>query len=145
MSSVARRWIAVGALLAALGVGLGAFGAHGLREALTHQGYSGEDLSRRLAIWETAIRYQMFHAIAIVLAGFALQQRDTRAWRLAPWFFLVGIILFSGLLKVLTFAGPQWNWLGAIVPIGGVSMIAGWLTFAICAITCSKEKSPAPQ
>ena len=76
----------------------------------------------------------MFHAIAIVLAGFALQQRDTKAWRFVPWAFLSGIILFSGLLKVLTFVGPQWNWLGAIVPFGGVSMIVGWVAFAICAL-----------
>ncbi|HEY2412651.1 MAG TPA: DUF423 domain-containing protein [Pirellulaceae bacterium] len=134
MSNLLRRWIAVGALLAALGVGLGAYGAHGLRDTLTNLGYTGEDLARRLAIWETAIRYQMFHAIAIILAAFALQQRDTAAWRFVPWAFLIGIILFSGLLKVLTFAGPQWNWVGAIVPIGGVSMIVGWVTFAICAL-----------
>jgi uncharacterized membrane protein YgdD (TMEM256/DUF423 family) len=139
MSTLPRRWIAVGALLAALGVGLGAYGAHGLRDTLTNLGYTGEDLFRRQSIWETAIRYQMFHAIAIVLAAFALQQRDSRAWRLVPWAFLVGIILFSGLLKVMTFAGPQWNWLGAIVPIGGVSMIIGWVTFAICAITCPSK------
>jgi uncharacterized membrane protein YgdD (TMEM256/DUF423 family) len=134
MSNLSRRWIAVGALLAALGVGLGAYGAHGLRDTLAHLGCTGEDLARRLSIWETAVRYQMFHAIAIVLAGFALQQRDTVAWRLVPWAFLVGIILFCGLLKVLTFAGPQWNWLGAIVPFGGVSMIVGWVAFAICAL-----------
>src|SRR3954471_20047876 len=134
MSPLARRWIAVGAILAAIGVALGAYGAHGLRDTLARLGYSGEDLSRRLAIWETAIRYQMFHAIAIVLAGFGLQQRDTRPWRFVPWAFLLGIILFSGLLKVLTFAGPQWNRLGAIVPFGGVSMIIGWITMAICAL-----------
>jgi len=139
MSNLSRRWIAVGALLAALGVGLGAYGAHGLKDTLTNLGYTGEDLARRIAIWETAIRYQMFHAIAIVLAAFALQQRDTAAWRLVPWAFLVGIILFSGLLKVLTFAGTQWNGLGAIVPIGGASMIVGWVTFAICAIACSAK------
>jgi uncharacterized membrane protein YgdD (TMEM256/DUF423 family) len=134
MSNLSRRWIAVGALLAALGVGLGAYGAHGLSDTLTNLGYSGEDLFRRQSIWETAIRYQMFHAIAIVLVGLALQLRDTRAWRFVPWAFLVGIVLFSGLLKVLTFAGPQWNWLGAIVPFGGASMIVGWVAFAICAL-----------
>ena len=89
MSSLSRRWIAVGAILAAIGVGLGAFGSHVLRDSLTHLGYTGDDLIRRTAIWETAVRYQMFHAIAIVLAGFALQQRDTFAWRLVPWAFLV--------------------------------------------------------
>jgi uncharacterized membrane protein YgdD (TMEM256/DUF423 family) len=134
MSALSRRWIAVGSLLAAIGVGLGAYGAHGLRDTLGHLGYIGDDLARRLSIWETAIRYQMFHAIAIILVGLALGQRDSPAWRFVPWAFLVGIILFSGLLKVLAFAAPQWNWLGAIVPFGGVLMIVGWVAFAICAL-----------
>lgn len=134
MCTLSRRWIAVGALLAAIGVGLGAYGAHGLRGTLANLGYTGDDLARRLSIWETAIRYQMFHAIAIILVGLALGQRDSRIWRFVPWAFLVGIILFSGLLKVLTFAGPQWNWLGAIVPVGGVLMIVGWVALAICAL-----------
>jgi len=134
MPTIARRWIAVGALLAAIGVGLGAYGAHGLRDTLGRLGYTGEDVVHRQEIWETAIRYQMFHAIAIILVGLALGQRDSRTWRFVPWVFLAGVILFSGLLKVLTFAGPQWNWLGAIVPIGGVLMIVGWVAFAICAL-----------
>jgi len=135
MSNLSRRWIAVGAILASIGVGLGAFGSHVLKDALTNLGYSGDDLVRRMAIWETAVRYQLLHSIAIVITGLALQHRDTRAWRFAPWAFLVGIILFSGTLKVLTFVVPQWNKLGAIVPIGGVSMIVGWLAIAICALT----------
>ena len=75
MSEISRRWIAVGALLAAIGVGLGAYGAHGLKDTLARLGYTGDDLTHRLSIFETAVRYQMFHAIAIVLAGFALPQR----------------------------------------------------------------------
>ncbi|HEX5471958.1 MAG TPA: DUF423 domain-containing protein, partial [Lacipirellulaceae bacterium] len=100
MSALSRCWIAIGALLAALGVGLGAYGAHGLKDTLSHAGYIGDDLVRRTAIWETAVRYQMFHAIALVLVGLALQQRDSSWWRFAAWAFLVGIILFCGLLKV---------------------------------------------
>jgi uncharacterized membrane protein YgdD (TMEM256/DUF423 family) len=134
MSNLSRRWIAIGALLAGIGVGLGAFGAHGLKDTLIRYGYSGDDLARRLSIWETAVRYQMFHAIALVLVGFALQLRESFVWRIVPWAFLIGIILFCGPLKVLTFAGPQWNRLGAIVPVGGASMIAGWIAFAICAL-----------
>ncbi len=134
MSKLSRRWIAIGAILAALGVGLGAFGSHVLPGKLAELGYSAGDLARRQAIWETAIRYQMYHAIAIVLVGLALQHRDTRAWRIAPWAFLVGIILFSGSLKVLTFVGPAWNKIGLITPFGGVALIVGWLMFAICAL-----------
>lgn len=127
MSSVSRRWIAIGALLGAIGVGLGAYGAHGLSGLLEKTlGYSGDDLHRRIAIFETAVRYQMMHALALVLLGLGLQLRDTPAWRFAGWAFLVGVLIFCGLLKVLTFADPKWNWLGAIVPIGGVSLIVGW-------------------
>ena len=131
MSSLSRRWIAIGALLGAIGVGLGAYGAHGLSGLLEQQGHTGDDLQRRMALFETAVRYQMLHAIALCFIGLALQQRDAKPWRFAAWAFLVGVVLFSGLLKVLTFADPTWNWLGAIVPLGGLSMIAGWLAVAI--------------
>ncbi len=76
----------------------------------------------------------MFHAIALILTGLALQHRASTAWRFAGWAFLVGIILFCGPLKLLTFADPTWNWLGAVVPFGGASMIVGWLALAICAL-----------
>ena len=134
MSPLSRRWIAIGALLAAIGVGLGAYGAHGLRDTLMRAGFTGDELARRLSIFETAIRYQMFHAIALVLTGLALDRRDIRAWRFAAWAFLAGIIMFSGLLKVMTFADAKWNWLGAIVPVGGLSMIAGWIALAVGAL-----------
>jgi uncharacterized membrane protein YgdD (TMEM256/DUF423 family) len=101
---------------------------------LERQGYTGDDLTRRLEIFDTAIRYQLIHALALVLTGLALDRKPTSWWRLAAWTFLIGVVLFSGLLKLLTFAGPSWNWLGAIVPLGGVSMIAGWLALTIGAI-----------
>jgi uncharacterized membrane protein YgdD (TMEM256/DUF423 family) len=134
MNSLSRRWIAIGALLAALGVGLGAYGAHGLGDFLASHGHTGDDLHHRLAIFDTAIRYQMLHALALVFIGLALEHRSTICWRLAAWAFLVGIILFCGLLKVLTFADPSWKWLGAIVPLGGASMIAGWIAVAVGAL-----------
>jgi uncharacterized membrane protein YgdD (TMEM256/DUF423 family) len=134
MTSLAQRWIAIGAFIGAIGVAFGAFGAHGLPGHLERRGYSGEDLARRLEIFDTAIRYQLFHSLALVLTGLALDRKPTSWWRLAAWSFLIGVVLFSGLLKVLTIADPSWNWLGAIVPLGGVSMIAGWLALAIGAI-----------
>ncbi len=134
MSSLSRRWIAIGAIFAALGVALGAFGSHVLPARLAQLGYEGSDLIRRQAIWETAIRYQMYHALALILVGLALQHRDTRAWRIAPWAFLSGIILFSGSLKVLTFVPPEWNRIGLITPVGGAAFIVGWLTLAVCAL-----------
>ena len=134
VSSLAQRWIAVGALFGALSVALGAYGAHGLADFLKSSGYAGDDLSRRVDIYNTAIHYQMLHAVALVVTGLALEQRASAWWRFAGWAFLTGILVFSGLLKVLAFAGPQWNWLGAIVPFGGVSMIAGWTALAIGAL-----------
>jgi uncharacterized membrane protein YgdD (TMEM256/DUF423 family) len=130
MSSLSRRWIAIGALIGAIGVAFGAFGAHGLPSLLERLGYTGDDVTRRLEVFETAIRYQLLHSLALVLTGLALDRRPTGWWQFAAWAFLFGIILFSGLLKVLTFAGPTWNWLGMVVPVGGVSMIIGWVALA---------------
>jgi uncharacterized membrane protein YgdD (TMEM256/DUF423 family) len=135
MPSISRRWIAIGALLGAIGVALGAYGAHGLSDLLEKRlGYTGDDLHHRLAIFETAVRYQMFSTVALVLTGLALTHRDTSAWRFAGWAFLFGTLIFSGLLKVLAFAPPQYKWLGAIVPIGGLLLILAWLALAIGAL-----------
>jgi uncharacterized membrane protein YgdD (TMEM256/DUF423 family) len=140
MSSIARRWILIGAALGAIGVGLGAFGAHVLPDVLGRLGYVGDDLARRIGLFETAIRYQMLHAIAMVLVGLVLERQDRPAWRFAGWAFLIGVLLFSGLLKVMTFAGPQWNWLGMVVPIGGISMIMGWLALAVGAFQAKRAR-----
>jgi uncharacterized membrane protein YgdD (TMEM256/DUF423 family) len=135
MSSVSRRWIAIGALVGAIGVGLGAYGAHGLSDLLEKRfGYVGDDLDHRLANFETAVRYQMLHALALVFTGLALQQKDSSWWRFAAWAFLVGILVFCGLLKVLAFADPSWKWLGRVVPFGGLSLIVGWLALAVGAL-----------
>jgi uncharacterized membrane protein YgdD (TMEM256/DUF423 family) len=134
MSSLSRRWIAIGALLGALGVSFGAFGAHMLRDYLSDLGYTGEDLTRRLEIFATAIDYQLVHALALVFTGLALNSRAAASWNVAAWLFLVGIVLFSGALKILTFASASWSWLGAVAPIGGISMIVGWVVLAVGAL-----------
>jgi uncharacterized membrane protein YgdD (TMEM256/DUF423 family) len=134
MNSLSRRWIAIGAVLGAIGVAFGAFGAHVLPDLLTSFGYAGDDLERRREIFETAIRYQMLHSLALVFLGLALEVRANSFWRFAGSAFLIGVVIFSGLLKVLTVAGPQWNWLGAVVPFGGILMIAGWVAVAVGAL-----------
>jgi uncharacterized membrane protein YgdD (TMEM256/DUF423 family) len=134
MTSLSRRWIAIGAVLGAIGVALGAFGAHVLPDHLKGLGYAGDDLVRRLDIFDTAMRYQLIHALAIVFVGLALEMRAVGTWRFAAWAFLIGVAIFSGLLKVMAFAGPQWNWLGMIIPIGGVSMVVGWVAVAVGAL-----------
>lgn len=134
MTPSAHRWIAVGAFLAAVGVALGAYGAHGLSSRLTGWGYEADDLARRLANYDTAVRYQMLHAIGLVLIGLALVSRESCWWHWAAWAMLLGMLLFSGLLYVLALAGPTWRWLGMIVPIGGLSMIVGWLLLVVGAL-----------
>lgn len=100
----------LGAGLALLGVALGAFGAHALGDILTPE---------RLETFETAVRYQMYHALALVALG-ALPKT---AWRAAP-FFLWGSVVFSGSLYLLIATGI--GFLGAVTPIGGVLQIIGW-------------------
>lgn len=130
-----NKALAVGALWAGLSVALGAFGAHALPPRLEALGYSGEDLAKRMSNFDTAARYQMYSALGMVLAALAADRRRRGvALRLAPWMLLAGSTVFSGLLIALTFVGPNFRWLGAIVPIGGLGMIAGWLTLAIGAM-----------
>jgi uncharacterized membrane protein YgdD (TMEM256/DUF423 family) len=131
MTSLARLWIAIGAILGATGVALGAYSAHGLHDLLQRHGFAGDELTRRLANFDTAVRYQLLHALALVMVGLALEHRASGWWRYSAWAFLVGVLLFSGLLKVLTFTGPEWRWLGAIVPVGGLALIGGWIALAI--------------
>lgn len=102
-----------GAVLGALGIALGAFGAHGLRE-LVEPGM--------LANWETGVRYHMYAALALLVLGVRSEQRR------APWLLLGGAVIFSGSLYVMVLTKARW--LGAITPIGGVLLIAGLLVAA---------------
>lgn len=121
-------WVAIGSLIGALGVILGAFGAHGLPDFLIGHGVTTEELPRRMANFETAARYQMYHALAMVLVGLLARGNPEANWSLAGWSFLVGVLIFSGCLYALVLSGVKI--LGAIVPIGGVAFIVGWLALA---------------
>ncbi len=112
--------LTAGALAGFLGVALGAFGAHGLKSRVA------EDL---LAVWNTGVQYHMYHALALLLVGWLLQQSpaDT-ALRWAGGLFLAGILLFSGSLYTLVLSGVRP--LGAITPIGGFAFLGGWLALA---------------
>ena len=126
-----RFWITTGAVLGGVGVALGAFGAHGLAERLAGFGYDASEVARRSDIFETAVRYQMYHAPLLILIGLLAPRSCTKLLRTAGIAFLTGMLIFSGLLYVLVFAGSDWRWLGAIVPIGGVSLIFGWVCLAL--------------
>jgi len=106
-----------------LGVGLGAFGAHGLRSRLSPD---------MLAVFETAVRYQMYHALALLLTAAAIGRiGDARLLVIAGWFFVAGIVLFSGSLYALALTGV--SMLGAITPIGGLAFLIGWACLAVFA------------
>lgn len=138
MSPTATRWIVTGAMLGALGIVFGAFGAHVLEKQLIELGFDA-DLPKRMANFETAARYQMYAAVALVLVGLLLDRQQSRVWNLAAMATFVGTLVFSGLLYVLVFSGPELNWLGAVVPIGGVLMILGWLGIAVGAMTTARQ------
>ena len=113
----------LGAVAAFLGVTLGAFGAHGLRGRLTPE---------MLAVFETGVRYHMYHALALILVGLVMGQMSGWLIQTAVWSFLAGILLFSGSLYALAVSGV--TILGAITPIGGVAFLIGWACLAFAAI-----------
>jgi uncharacterized membrane protein YgdD (TMEM256/DUF423 family) len=122
-----RLWIICGSVLGFLGVAAGSFGAHGLKALLEANGQS--------ANWETAVRYCLFHAIALVLVGILAWLPQASAARglvsTAGWSFLFGTVIFSGMLAALALSGVKI--LGAIVPIGGVLLLVGWACLAAAA------------
>ncbi len=119
-----RTFVICGAVLGGLGVAAGAFGAHSLKALVT------PDL---LAVFETGARYQMYHALALLIAGgLPWAGRAERSATVAGWAFLAGVALFSGSLYALTFGAPRW--LGAVTPLGGLSFIVGWGCLAAAAL-----------
>ena len=111
----------LGATFGGLAVVLGAFGAHALRGRLD----AGD-----LEIYETAVRYQMYHAFALLAAAWFIDRGAAPA-RTAAWAFLAGVVIFSGSLYLMV--ATDRRWLGAVTPIGGVSLIAGWILLAAAA------------
>ena len=133
-----RHWMLLGCLLAGLAVGLGAYGAHGLENRLTAiHGEHAALVSQRIDNWKTASAYQMHHSIAIILIGIITLLYPSRLVSLAGYLFLTGILLFSGLLYALVLLEKPF--LGAIVPLGGLSFIGGWVSLAIA--TCCLSRS----
>ena len=118
-----RTFLLVGALAGVIGVALGAFGAHALRGRLSPE---------MLAVFETGVRYHMYHALALLLTAAILGRIDGRSIVAAGWFFTAGIVLFSGSLYLLAATGI--TLLGAITPLGGVAFLIGWACLAVAAL-----------
>lgn len=118
-----KTFFLLGALAGFLGVALGAFGAHGLRSRLSPE---------MLAVFETGVRYQMYHVLALLITAAAIGRLgDARLLVVAGWFFVAGIILFSGSLYALAWTRvTMW---GAVTPIGGLAFLIGWACLAIFA------------
>ena len=123
-----RFLFAAGAVAALLGVALGAFGAHALRDRLTPE---------LLAVFETGVRYHFYHAFALLAAAYAASRWPEGAAAVAGWLFLAGIVLFSGSLYLLALTGVRW--LGAITPLGGIAFIAGWAALTWTALATSRS------
>ncbi|BAZ80271.1 DUF423 domain-containing protein [Sphaerospermopsis kisseleviana CS-549] len=119
-------FLTIAAIFGGLSVAAGAFGAHALREKVSE---------RMLEIFDTGARYQMYHALALLLVAILISRFETPPTTLlaSGWLFIIGVVIFSGSLYAITFSGIKS--LGAIAPLGGVSLMAGWAALAITAAT----------
>jgi len=118
---MARLFLAIASILGALSVAGGAFGAHALKGKLTESALNS---------FETGIRYQMYHAIALLLIALLITQYpNVKGFVTTGWCFVVGVILFSGSLYGLSLAGIKA--LGPVTPLGGLAFIAGWISVAL--------------
>lgn len=129
-----RRFVATGAILGAIAVALGAFGAHGLKKIVDVE---------TVQVFQTGVQYQMYHSLALLLTGLLYEKCSQKPARIAGILFIVGIILFSGSLYLLT-AGraaetTSLDKAGIITPFGGVFFIAGWLFLFISAMKAEKN------
>lgn len=120
-----KNFLRTGAIMMALGVIFGAFGAHVLKDIVA---------SDRLDIFETAVRYQMYHGLGLLLLGTLLYFRRTPLMRFVGWLFAGGTLLFSGSLYLLTFADTvalPTQYIGPLTPLGGLLLVAGWVLLTI--------------
>ncbi len=107
-----------------LAVALGAFGSHGLKSRLTEH---------YLGVWQTAVQYHFYHALALCVVAVLWQKSALASWSsYAGWLFLAGIVLFCGSLYGLALGGPRW--LGPVTPLGGLCFLVGWLCLAVGAL-----------
>lgn len=120
----AAPFLSIAAVMGGLGVAGGAFAAHALKSHLSE---------KSLDIFETGVRYQMYHALALLLVALLLTRAETPATALvvSGWSFIAGVLIFSGSLYALSFT--EIKWLGAITPLGGVAFIIGWICLATAA------------
>jgi len=113
---MAKLFITLASLSGMLAVAFGAFGAHALKNRLDEYA---------LGVYQTAVQYHFYHSLALLAVGIiALSQPQTTLLRSSGWLFLLGMLIFSGSLYLLSLTGVKW--LGAVTPLGGLAFIAGW-------------------
>ncbi len=117
-----RTFFVIGAGLGFLAVALGAFGAHALKGKLD---------ADMLSVFETGVRYQFYHALALLVVGWACAHWSSSLMATAGWLFVAGVVLFSGSLYALALTGIKM--LGAVTPVGGLCFLAGWACMAYAA------------
>lgn len=111
-----RTWLLIAALSGFVAVALGAFAAHGLQGRLE---------TKELAWIDTGLRYQMFHALALIGVALLSREAASAALQIAGWGFTIGTLVFCGLLYAMALGAPRF--LGAVVPLGGLAFLSGWL------------------
>ena len=129
-----RKILVAGCVMGGLAVALGAFGAHWLEGAVADWDLLPDEQAKRLATWEVAVRYQMYHAFALLAVGLLADRGNHRLLGWSAKAFIAGTTIFSGCLYLLVLSGVKI--LGAIVPIGGTCLIAGWILLAVAVCKC---------
>jgi uncharacterized membrane protein YgdD (TMEM256/DUF423 family) len=128
---VGKKLIVWGAVLTAIAIVMGAFGAHGLRGWVEQNVGEPLDQAKRIENWETASKYFLYHSVGVILIGLAGERLSPGLAKLAAGLMLIGVLLFSGCLYAWVFTNSKS--LVMIVPVGGLAFIAGWILFAISA------------
>lgn len=121
-----KFFILISSSLAFLAVAAGAFGSHILKKMLSPE---------LLSIFETGVKYHMYHALALFLVAILIRNENARLLTTSGWLFIAGTVIFSGSLYILSISGIKW-W-GAITPLGGISFLAGW----VCLIAYALQKA----
>jgi len=124
-----RIFFGIGALYGFLGVALGAFGAHALKQTLSPE---------MLAVFEVGVRYQMYHACALPALAWASTRWPGKAMTLGGWLIVIGVLVFSGSLYALSLSGVRA--IGAITPFGGAALLAGWVCVAWAVVRWHKGR-----
>jgi uncharacterized membrane protein YgdD (TMEM256/DUF423 family) len=123
--NLSRRLVFIGSILTAVGVAIGALGAHGLPDWLKKKGFDEAKIEKRLEQCETGVKYHLFHGLSVVVIG--LSPLSGRAPRSAAWLMILGVFLFSGGIYGIVFAEAATHWL---VPFGGIAFVVGWIVLA---------------